>query len=186
MRPIASAVIVAALAAAAGCQGHAGFDYSSTNIPQNQGANVDVGKTLHLRNVFLLGGADPASPAPQQALYAVLINDSNRPAKLERITIEGGGSAQLPGPVTVPPNQPVGTGEKPLCTVTGVRPRGTTVPMTFFFSGAEPVRVNVPIKEQTGVYTELTPTPTGSPTPTAPATAPPTGTASPSPTPTPS
>ncbi|WP_327583991.1 hypothetical protein OHA25_50610 [Nonomuraea sp. NBC_00507] len=178
MRPIASAVIVMALAAAVGCQGHAGFDTSAKDIPQNEGANVDVGSTLHLRNVFLLGGADPASPAPQQALYAVLINEGNQPARLERITIEGGGSAQLPGPVTLPPNQLVGSGEKPLCTVTGVRPRGTTVPMTFVFSGAAPVRVNVPIKEKAGVYTRLTPPPTGSPSPTAP------GTVSPSPTPT--
>ncbi|WP_170222834.1 hypothetical protein [Nonomuraea turkmeniaca] len=157
MRPIASAVLVVALAAAAGCQGHAGFDTSAQDRPQNEGANVDAKSTLHLRNVFLLGSADPASPAPQQILYAVLINEGSRPVRLERITVDGGGTAQLPGPVTVSRNQPVGTGAKPLCTVTGVRPRGSTVPMTFVFSGNETVRLNVPIKEKTGQYATLTP-----------------------------
>lgn len=197
MRPIASAVIAVALAAAAGCA-NVGID-TAQDAPQNEGANADVGGVLHIRNAFLLGGTDPASPAPQQVLYAVLINDGRQPARLERITLDGGGSVQLPGPITVPPNQPVGAGEKPIATVTGVRARGTTVPMTFAFSGAEPVRLNVPIKERTGQFSHLTPSPAGSPSPTAPGTAPPspspattppspattpTGTASPSPSPT--
>ncbi|WP_188189890.1 hypothetical protein [Nonomuraea sp. SYSU D8015] len=179
MRPIASAVIAAVLAAAAAGCALAGFDTTAQDVPQNEGANADVGR-VKVRNVFLLGGTDPASPAPEQTLYGVLINDGREPVRLERITVEGGGSVQLPGPVTVPPNQPVGVGEQPLGTVRVTGVRGTTVPMTFVFSGAEPLRLNVPIKERTGQYATISPSPPGSPSPTAPGTAP----ASPSPTPT--
>jgi hypothetical protein len=176
MRPIVSAVIVVVLAAAAGCS-KAEVDTRAENVPQNEGANADVGDTLHIRNVFLLGGTDPASPAQQQTLYGVLINDGRQPVRLERVTVEGGGSVQLSGSITVAPNQPVGAGDKPIGTVTGVR--GATVPMTFAFSGAEPLRLNVPVKERTGQYASLTPSPAGSPSPS-----PTPGTASPSPSPT--
>jgi copper(I)-binding protein len=172
MRPIVSAVIVVALATA-GCM-NVGID-TGENLPQNEGANADVGDTLYVRNAFLLSGADRASPAPQLALYAVLVNNSHQPAQLERITAEGGASVQLSGPITLPPNQPVGTGNRPIGTVSGVRGgSGTTVPMTFVFKGSEPARLNVPIKARTGHYTDLTPSPAGSPTPSPAGTAPPT------------
>lgn len=180
MRFIASAVIaVVALAAVAGCA-NIGID-TAQDAPQNEGANADVRGTLHIRNAFLLSGSGPASPASQQAtLYAVLINQGQQPARLERIVLDGGGSVQLPGPVELPPHEPVGAGEQPIGTVTGVR--GGTVPMTFVFTGIRPVRLYVPVKERTGQYATLTPAPAGSPSPTLPGTAPP----SPSPTGSPS
>ncbi|TMR94104.1 hypothetical protein [Nonomuraea basaltis] len=182
MRPIVSAVIVMAMAAM-GCA-VAGFDTSANNVPQNEGANLNVGGVLHVRNVFLLSGTDPASPAPQQVLYAVLINSGHQPVRLERITVEGGGSVQLAGPVTLPPDQPVGTGGQPIGTVSGMSGlRGSVVPMTFIFSGADPVRVNVPVKTKTGHYANLTPSPGGAPSPTAPPSPSPAGTPSPSPPP---
>ncbi|MFG1704556.1 hypothetical protein ACFLIM_15300 [Nonomuraea sp. M3C6] len=152
MRRTILAVIVVAMAAT-GCA--AAATYPALTLPQNDGANADLGGVLHLRNAFLLSGTDPASPAPQQHLYAVLINTGNQPTRLEQVTVDGGGSVQLAGPVTLPPNRPVGTGNKPIGTVTGIR--GNTVPMTFSFRGFEPLRVNVPVKSRIGQYTGLTP-----------------------------
>ncbi|MEV0614352.1 hypothetical protein AB0I81_13580 [Nonomuraea sp. NPDC050404] len=150
MRSIVSAVIVVALASA-GCA-NAGFD-KANSTPQNEGANADVGTTLSLRNAFLLGSADPATPAAQQPLYAVLVNDGGRPDQLERVTVEGGGSVRLAGPVTLQPGQAYGTGNRPIGTVSGAR--GDTVPMTFTFREAKSVRVMVPVKPKTGQYAQL-------------------------------
>ncbi|MEV1178704.1 hypothetical protein [Nonomuraea sp. NPDC049784] len=156
MRAIISTVIVMAVAAT-GCMS-VGTYPSQTYVP-NSGANADVQGVLHLRNVFLLDGADPSSPSPQLALYAVLLNSGGKPVQLDRITVEGGGSVQLAGPVTLPPNQPVGTGDKPIGTVSGVR--GATVPMTFAFSGTAPIRVNVPVQLRAGEYANLPTAPAG-------------------------
>ncbi|MFC4112478.1 hypothetical protein [Nonomuraea zeae] len=155
MRLIIFALVVGFIAVAAGCTKP---DVNPTaSQPQNDGANADVQKVLHLRNVFLLSGTDPASPAPKQALYAVLINESGKPARLDRVTVDGGGTVQLAGPVELPPGRSVGTGEKPIGTVTGVR--RDSVPMTFTFSGMAPVRLNVPVKSRTGPYANLNPGP---------------------------
>ncbi|GAA3221953.1 hypothetical protein [Nonomuraea helvata] len=158
MRAISSAMIGMALAAT-GCTSLG--TYPSQTYAPNSGANADLQGVLHLRNAFLLDGADPDSPSPQLALYAVLINSGSRPARLDRITVDGGGSVQLAGPITLPPNQPVGTGDKPIGTVSGVR--SATVPMTFAFSGAAPIRVNVPVQLRAGEYANLptAPPPTG-------------------------
>ncbi|MEU6792079.1 hypothetical protein ABZ907_10300 [Nonomuraea wenchangensis] len=163
MRTIAVAVSMAALTA--GCT-VATID-TAQHAPQNDGANGDASQTLHLRNVFLLSATDPAMPFQQNHLYGVLINNGHQPAQLERITPEGGGSVQLPGPLTVRPLQPVGTGEQPIATVTGVS--GGTVAMTFTFTGVSPVRLQVPVIERAGSYTHLTPPPGG---PSAPAASP--------------
>ncbi|GAA3565331.1 hypothetical protein GCM10022419_052480 [Nonomuraea rosea] len=174
MRLITSALVVVVMAVAAGC---ARPDVNPTATrPQNDGANADVQKVLHLRNVFLLSGADPASPAPEQALYAVLINQGGKPARLDRVTVDGGGAVQLAGPIELPPGHPVGTGEKPIGTVTGVR--RDTVPMTFTFSGLAPVRLNVPVKSRMGPYAGLTPGPAEAPAPSSTAGAQPTVTPS--------
>ncbi|MCK2220269.1 hypothetical protein MF672_041690 [Actinomadura sp. ATCC 31491] len=179
MRPIASAVTAVALAAlAAGCT-KTSID-TVQRLPQNEGANADVGQTIHVRNVFLLGGADPASPAPQTTLYGVIVNDGHQPVQLQSIAAEGGGQVQLAAPVTVQPLQPVGVGDRPLGTATGVR--GGTVPMTFTFAGAPPVRVIVPVKPRTGFYANLTPAPSGPATPAPSPSRSPTASASPSPT----
>ncbi|QYC40039.1 hypothetical protein Nocox_12105 [Nonomuraea coxensis DSM 45129] len=191
MRSIAVAVSVMALAAlSAGCT-VATID-TAQHAPQSDGADADASQTLHLRNMLLVGASDPAVPSQENHLYGVLINNGHKSAQLERITVEGGGSVQLPGPITVPPNQPVGTGERPIATVTGVR--GGTVAMTFTFTGASPVRLQVPVMERTGTYAHLTPSPgvspPGSPTgfpsgsPTASPAASPTGTLGTSPSPT--
>ncbi|MBF8194029.1 hypothetical protein ITP53_51845, partial [Nonomuraea sp. K274] len=155
MRPTVSAAIAVAAFLATGCA-NAGVD-TIPHLPQNEGANADVRGVMHVRNAFLIAGTDPASPAPQQSLYAVLINAGTRPDQLDRVTVEGGGSVQLAGPVSLPPNQPVGTGGRPIGTVTGVR--GGAVPMTFDFRQAGSVRVMVPVKYATGQYATLTPSP---------------------------
>ncbi|GAA1702959.1 hypothetical protein AB0K40_36255 [Nonomuraea bangladeshensis] len=163
MRTIAVAVALAALTA--GCT-KTTID-TAQHAPQNDGANGDASQTLHLRNVFVLSATDPAMPFQQNYLYGVVINNGHQPAQLERITPEGGGSVQLPGPLTVRPLEPVGTGERPIATVTGVS--GGTVAMTFTFTGASPLRLQVPVMERAGSYTHLTPPPGG---PTAPAASP--------------
>ncbi|WP_043618853.1 hypothetical protein [Nonomuraea candida] len=168
MRPIASAALVLAVLAT-GCA-NAGFD-KANRMPQNDGANANVGKTLSLRNAFLLGGDDPASPPPQLPLYAVLVNDGQRPDQLERITVEGGGDVRLAGPVALPPGQAVGMNNQVIGTVTGAR--GNTVPMTFTFREAKSVRVMVPVKARIGQYASLTPSPAGPPSATPGVTEPP-------------
>ncbi|NUO98985.1 MAG: hypothetical protein HOV96_01210 [Nonomuraea sp.] len=150
-RPIISAAIVVALAAS-GCT-NAGYDRGEST-PQNEGANADAKGVLHLRNAYLLSGPNPASPAPQQALYAVVVNNSHKPDQLQRVTVDGGGSVQLSGTVNIPPGQAVGAG-RPIGTVTGVR--GSSVPMTFTFRDAGNVRVSVPVKPKTGQYATLNP-----------------------------
>ena len=162
MRPITSALVVVVMAVAAGCA-RPDVDPSHT-VPQNDGANADVQGVLHLRNVFLLNGTDPASPAPQQALYGVLINTGSKPLQLERVTVDGGGSVQLAGPIILPPGQPAGTGEKPIGMASGVG--RDTVPMTFTFSGLAPVRVNVPVMLRIGQYASLSPSPAAPASPT--------------------
>ncbi|MEO3891722.1 hypothetical protein [Nonomuraea sp. B5E05] len=173
MRPIVSAMVAVALAAT-GCA-KLGIDTVQWH-PPNDGANADGRSGVRLRNAFLLGGADPAQPPPQFPLYGVLVNTGDRPLQLERITAEGGGTVQLPGPITLPPDQPVGTGEQPLATAGGIR--GGTVPLTFSFRGAPPIRVTVPVKPRTGHFAHLTPSPASPPSPTSAGTSPP----SPSPT----
>ncbi|NBE94691.1 hypothetical protein FE391_12445 [Nonomuraea sp. KC401] len=173
MRPIVSAMVALALAAS-GCA-KLGIDTVQWH-PQNDGTNADWQNGVRLRNAFLLGGADPAKPPPQFPLYGVLINAGDKQLQLERITVEGGGSVQLPGPINLPPGQPVGTGEQPLATASGIR--GGAVPLTFSFRGAPPFRVTVPVKPRTGHFARLTPSPASPPSPTSAGTAPP----SPSPT----
>ncbi|SDL49958.1 hypothetical protein [Nonomuraea jiangxiensis] len=158
MRRIVLTAFMSAVAVT-GCS-QAGLDTTQTE-PQNDGANADLDGELYLRNVFLVGGAETGSPGPQQVLYGVLINSGDRPVRLERVTVGGGGSVQLAGALTLPPDQPVGVDDQPLGTVSGVR--GDTVPMTFFFSGAEPVQLEVPVKARVGQYASLTPVPSGSP-----------------------
>ncbi|MEV5894234.1 hypothetical protein [Nonomuraea fuscirosea] len=175
-RPVVCAVLALALAAA-GC---AKTELDKANrVPQNDGANADVGDSLRLRNVFLLRGAGQDASAPPETLFGVLVNEAGRPDQVERITVEGGGSVRLAGPLALPPNQPVGAGNQPLGTVSGVR--AGTVPMTFTFRDAKPVRLMVPVKTRTGHFADLPAAPQAPPSPTTPATAPPPQSASPSP-----
>ncbi|SEU12123.1 hypothetical protein [Nonomuraea wenchangensis] len=164
MRSIAVAVSVVALAAlTAGCTVTT-ID-TAQHAPQNDGANADASQTLHLRNVFLLGAADPSVPSQENFLFGVLINNGHKPAQLEQITPEGGGTVRLSAPITVHPNQPAGTGEQPIATVSGVS--GGTVPMTFTFTGAAPVRLQVPVMQRAGWFARLTPPPGSTGTPMA-------------------
>ncbi|GAA3694393.1 hypothetical protein GCM10022224_069950 [Nonomuraea antimicrobica] len=160
MRPIVSAAIAVVLVTC-GC---ATVEFSKENrAPKNDGANADVGGTLYLRNAFLLSNTDPASPSTQMSLFAVLINDGPRTDQVERISVPGGGTVRLIEPLTLPPNQPVGTGSKPIGTLSGVS--GTSVPMTFTFRNTKPVRVSVPIKLRIGWFASLTPAPAAPPQP---------------------
>ncbi|GAA3142595.1 MULTISPECIES: hypothetical protein [Nonomuraea] len=149
----------------------------ANQAPQNDGANANVGQSLQLRNAFLLGSADPASPAPEQALFVVLVNSSSRANRLENVTIEGGGQVRLAGPVEIPPDHAIGTGNQPIGTVSGAR--GTSVPMTFTFQDRSKMRVMVPVMARTGQYANLPTTPTAPPSASPPATAPPTAPTSP-------
>ncbi|MFI6630491.1 hypothetical protein ACIBI7_16615 [Nonomuraea fuscirosea] len=176
-RPVVRAVLALTLTLAAGGCAKAGLD-EANRVPQNDGANADVGDSLRLRNVFLLRGAGQDASAPPETLFGVLVNEAGRPDQVERITVEGGGSVQLAGPLAMPPNQPVGTGNQPLGTVSGVR--AETVPMTFTFKDAKPVRLMVPVKTRTGHFADLPAAPQAPPSPTSPATAPPPQSASPS------
>ncbi|MEU5864987.1 hypothetical protein ABZ815_27725 [Nonomuraea sp. NPDC047529] len=145
-RPISCAALLALLAT--GCT-NTGYD-TGQHLPQNDGANADAKGVLHVRNAHLRAAsgqaASPVSPASEQTLYAVLINDGHKPDQLQQITVDGGGSVQLSGAATdIRPDQPVGANEQPLGTVTGVR--GPSVPMTFVFRDAGAVRVIVPVKQ---------------------------------------
>ncbi|KAB8195460.1 hypothetical protein FH608_014100 [Nonomuraea phyllanthi] len=160
MRAIICAVSVVAMAAT-GCMA-AGTFPSQTHVP-NDGGNANAQGGLYVRNAFILNPGHVASPAPQLALYAVLINAGRRPARLERITVEGGGLVQLAGPTFLAPNQAVGTGERPIGTVTGVG--AGTVPLIFHFTGAEPVRVYTPVHPRSGQYAHLPTAPAGGPPP---------------------
>ncbi|MEU1722037.1 hypothetical protein [Nonomuraea sp. NPDC005692] len=145
-RPIICAAILAL--GVTGCT-NAGYD-TGQHLPQNDGGNADAKGVLHVRNAHLRAAAGqaatPSSPAAEQALYAVLINDGHKPDQLQQVTVDGGGSVQLSGAAAdIRPGQPVGVNDQPLGTVTGVR--GTSVPMTFTFRDAGPVRVFVPVKQ---------------------------------------
>ncbi|MEV0200756.1 hypothetical protein [Nonomuraea sp. NPDC050691] len=185
---------VALLLATAGCTG---LTYNSEDVtriftPQNEGANASA-KQVHVRNAFLLGGqpaARPETPAAGLPLYAVLINDRAEPIRLEKVTLSGGGQAQLSGTVEVPPRGIVGT-DRPIGTVTGVANTGS-VPMTFSFTaGPGDMRLIVPVVARSGVFATLNPSapnpsapnPSGAPPSGSPA--PPGATASPSATATP-
>ncbi|MER6505340.1 hypothetical protein ABT158_00940 [Nonomuraea sp. NPDC001636] len=145
-RPIICAAILAL--GVTGCT-NTGYD-TGQHLPQNEGANADAKGVIHVRNAYLRPApgqaATPSSPASEQTLYAVLINDGHKPDQLQQITVDGGGSVQLSGAAAdIRPGQPVGAGEQPLGTVTGVR--AATVPMTFTFRDAGAVRVYVPVKQ---------------------------------------
>lgn len=170
MRPIVSAAVAAVVTVllTAGCT-ETGVD-TGKGLPQNEGANADVKGVVHLRNAFLLDGQDPASPAPQQALYAVIINNGGKPDQLQRVTVNGGGSVQLTGAVNLPPNQAVGTNEQPIGTVSGIK--GNEVPMTFSFRDAGNLSVIVPVKIKAGQYGSLSPSPSAPPTPAPPGNSP--------------
>ena len=96
---------------------------------------------------------------PDQALFAVLTSDHARPDRLERVTVEGGGSVRLAGLIEIHQRQPAGTAQQPIGTATGVR-AGGSVPMTFIFRDAGTVRVMVPVIARVGRYATLPPSPT--------------------------
>lgn len=156
-RVIGATALCLALATAA-CTGDTIDNAEGTYLyePANEGANA-YQRGLHLLNGFLLGGVPGQPPPAELPLYAVLVNDQPQPDRLERISVEGGGSVRLAAPIEVPPQQPVGTSQ-PIATVTGVRETGW-VPMTFTFSRAGTVRVQVPIKDRVGYLSSLTPSP---------------------------
>ncbi|MEU4326956.1 hypothetical protein [Nonomuraea dietziae] len=162
LRAITTTVLCLALATGA-CTGVSNDydDVTRFHHPQNEGANASV-HGLHLRNAYLVGGA-PGQQAPAELpLYAVLISNRAAADRLERITVQGG-SVQLTAPVELPPNQPVGV-DKPIATVSGLRTQ-SSVPMTFTFSGAGDVRVQVPVKERVGQFSSVAPSASPSPTP---------------------
>ncbi|MEV0147517.1 MULTISPECIES: hypothetical protein [unclassified Nonomuraea] len=186
MRRTVAVSAVALTLATAGCSG---LTYNSEDVtriftPQNEGANAS-GRGVHVRNAFLLGGrpgARPATPAAGLPLYAVLVNDRAEPVRLEKVTLQKGGQAQLTAPVVVPARGIVGT-DRPIGTVTGVADTGS-VPMTFSFdSGRGSMRLIVPVEARNGLFATLNPsgpsTPSGPASPGAPAS--PGTTTSPSP-----
>lgn len=207
MRPLVAALVATAVVTAA-CANQS-TDASLRHYQPNEGTNYDLKGVLHVRNAFLLSGATtsaappaaspssppasppsasgPASPSGQptgqgggqDALFAVLINSAAKPDTLERITVEGGGQVQLPGPIELPPNQPVGAGNRPIASVSGVK--GGPVAMTFSFRNAGDLRLLLPVMRRTGIYASLTPSPAGPPVPSPAGTAPVTTPSQPSP-----
>ncbi|RSN14455.1 hypothetical protein DMB42_08085 [Nonomuraea sp. WAC 01424] len=171
-RAVSCAAILAL--AATGCT-NIGFD-TGQHLPQNDGANADLKGVVHVRNAYLQAApgqaTSPTSPASEQTLYAVVINDGDKPDQLQHITVEGGGgTVQLSGAAAdIRPDQPVGANQQPLGTVTGVR--GTSVPMIFTFRDAGAVRVIVPVKSNTSQSPAGSAGPTTMTTPAAPGHAP--------------
>ncbi|NUT40474.1 MAG: hypothetical protein HOV86_10855 [Thermoactinospora sp.] len=161
--------------AAAGCTGlsHDADDVTRLHRPQNDGANASF-RGVHLRNAFLLGQAQETASPIDMPLYLVIVNSGDRPDRLERVRVEGGGEVRLAGPVDLPPRQAVGAAQ-PIGTVSGVKGSGWA-PMVFELREAGAVRLAVPVKPRTGIYATMTPGPT-SPSPTSPSSSP----ASPSP-----
>lgn len=164
--------------AAAGCANLSGdyYDPSRLHRPQNDGANAGT-RDLHVRNAFLLRDQEQVSAAPQASpagglpLYAVLVNERDRPVRLERVTPRGGGTARLNGTIEVPAGGVAGT-DRPIATVTGVSEGW--VAMTFTLDGTE-LPVMVPVHLRAGMYATYgtaepqqspSPSPTGSPAPT--------------------
>ncbi|WP_219465806.1 hypothetical protein [Nonomuraea rhizosphaerae] len=174
-RPIASATVALSVLAT-GCTGLNNDDEDILRIhgSTNEGANADA-KDMHIRNAFFLAGADSSQP---MALYAVLVNQDTRDDQLQRISVTGGGTVQLTGPIGVPSKQPVGA-QQPLAMLQGRSATGS-VPVTFSFANVGDVRVQVSIKERKGPYASLTPSMSGSPTPAPNPTSPAPTTSSPS------
>lgn len=181
LRLVASAAALAL--AAAGCANLSGDYNDPTQLhrPQNDGANGSVGD-VHVRNAFLLGppgaeqqGRPPAGQGAGQApLYAVLVNDRPQPIRLERVTVEGGGTVRLAGTVEVPAGGVAG-GDRPIGTVSGLSTRAW-VPMTFTFAAGPELRLTVPVLARAGMYATYSPAPQEAPT-----GSPPPATATPSP-----
>ncbi|MFI6708464.1 hypothetical protein ACIBF7_18650 [Nonomuraea sp. NPDC050478] len=143
-------------------------DPARLNRPQNDGANGDV-QGVHVRDAFLLGemstASPAASPAGQQALYAVLISNRDRPDLLERVTVEGGGTVRLVGPVELRPYEAATRPDQPIGMASGIL--GNYVPMTFTFRDAGAVRMAVPVMARQGRFSGLPSSPAGTPTPTS-------------------
>ncbi|MFI6481087.1 hypothetical protein ACIBH1_24370 [Nonomuraea sp. NPDC050663] len=157
--------------AAAGCTG---LSYDSDDVtrfhhPQNEGANASF-RGVHLRNAYLLGQEEETSSPVDMPLYLVIVNAADRPDRLERVQVEGGGEVRLAGPIELPPHQPVGAAQ-PIGTVSGVKGSGSAW-MVFQLREAGAVRLAVPVKPRTGLYATMTPSPMSSspmtPSPTAP------------------
>ncbi|MFG3438641.1 hypothetical protein ACGF0J_15460 [Nonomuraea sp. NPDC047897] len=196
-RAVASAAAALALAAA-GCANLSSDFNDPTRLhrPQNDGANGSAGQ-VHVRNAFLLGpegaerreqpagrptgGPPSAGPGAAQAsgeapLYAVLVNERPEPIRLERVTVEGGGTVRLAGTVEIPAGGVAGA-DRPIGTITGLATR-TWVPMTFTFAAGPQFKLMVPVLARAGVYATYSPAPQGAPT-----GSPPPATATPSPAP---
>ncbi|MFG1942670.1 hypothetical protein [Nonomuraea sp. NPDC048826] len=150
-------------------------DPNRLHRPQNDGANGDV-QGVHVLNAFLLGPAPTGSPTSSptgsptgssggQPLYAVLINERTDADQLERVTVEGGGTVQLAGPVELRPNEAGSRPDQPIGMVSGVR--GSQVPMTFTFREAGELRLTVPVLPKQGAYATLPASPSGTPSPTS-------------------
>ena len=166
--PIAARLLAGAalVLAAAGCASSPeAADPNRLYLPGNDGANGDV-QGMHVRNAFVLGDTSAAGSSAGQPLYAVLISDRRQPDRLERVTVEGGGTVRLMGPVELRPGEAGSTAGRPIGTATGIR--GTTVPMTFTFRDAGEVKLMVPVLPKTREYANLPddiPSPASTPSP---------------------
>lgn len=148
MRGILAAVCIAATAATAAC-GDLKQDYSALTMPPNDGANANLPGLL-LRNAFVIGSMQPATPGTDMPMYLMLLNQSDRTDRL--MSVDTGGlfrEARLPaGGLEIPGGKYVGGTPFPQVLLAGLtRPlrSGGTIAVTFRFQNAGTARVDVPV-----------------------------------------
>lgn len=165
-RGAAALAAVAALApAAAGCA--AGAD-AQTNKPYSATEGVDAAVSgMKLRSTLILG------PRPGMRLntgdlapmYLTLANDGTKADRLERVSTDGTfGAVKISGGgVTVAPTKAVRIGQNPAITLGKLsRPLmgGESVRMTFTFSRAGSLTINVPVVARDRYFATYPPAPT--------------------------
>ncbi|GAA0384574.1 hypothetical protein GCM10009530_39300 [Microbispora corallina] len=170
MRPILTAVLAAAALTAPACS-DLKQDYNTQVIPQNEGANADLGR-VKLRNAFLIGGPPgrPLQPGASVPMYLALLNDGAAADRLVSVSAPGvfQGATLPAGGLAVPPNGFVGGTPAPQALMTGLlRPlwSGTAIPMRLTFEHAGSTTVQVPVLPPTDWRATYSPWPSASPAP---------------------
>jgi copper(I)-binding protein len=149
MRRILTALLVAAALVTPACAEKR--DYNTIAIPQNEGANVNVGQVM-LRNAFLIGGpaGRPLQPGASVPMYLALLNNGRGADKLVSVSAQGvfQGAILPAGGLVVPPNGFVGGTPTPQVLMTGLVKQlrsGSTVPVRLRFQHTGSTTVQVPV-----------------------------------------
>lgn len=169
---VALAAVSALTPVAAGCA--AGAD-AQTNKPfsATEGTDATV-SSLKLRSTFLLGPkpGERLNPGDRAPVYLTLANDGTAADRLESVATDGTFGAQKisGGGIDVAPGQAVRIGQSPAITLGKLsKPLlgGESVRITFSFTHAGSVAVNVPVIVRDRYFATYAPAPTPSPSRTA-------------------